>query len=650
MHRFRGIWIADRRFHALGPRSDRAQNGALQNAHVLFRTQFDWDGRGRVNLYFSADDYAKAYVNGQFAAQGPAPGYACRTYYVRRDITRYLHAGTNVLAFHVYYQGLVNRVWVSGDLLCGLLFDVTSGQDLLACSCGRVKTAAHTGYAALAVTGYDTQFMERYDSRAPEVGFELPDYDDGGWEYALPRRYVPYRTAPQKIRNLASEEMTPVVCGNGVYDFRQEFVGNPVITARGNAGDRVVILLGEECNDDGTVRHAMRCNCDYREEWILSGGTDTFQAFDYKAFRYLALEAPLTVRFLKVGGMARHYPFRAGARCRYADGALQKVYALCANTLKYGVQEGYLDCPSREKGQYFGDGVWSALAHIALTGETLLYRKFIENAFDSTHIDAGMTAQGPCALVQTIAEFPLYVVFSLKWYRQLTGDENFVASRRSDVVRLLETYRNRYFDEERRLLCVNDRWNVVEWPASARDGYDFRLEEGEPVHGFHNVMCAYWLLAVRVCEELYGVQIIDLPAAERAYREAFYSEEEKLFYDSIGSSHTALASQLFGVLSGTARGGGAEERLLGMIREKRLTRSNLFVTPFLFLWLRQSGNEALLLELIGERDAWLNMIGEGATTTFEAFSKHKKANASLFHTMFAFPLLFLADGTNAITL
>ena len=644
MHKFYGKWIADEDFAPLGASFDPEKNKLLQNSHLLFRTTFHWDGKGRVLLYFSADDYAKAYVNGVFAVQGPAPGYTHRTYYVRKNITRYLQKGTNTLAFHVYYQGLINRVWVSGDLLCGLIFDVVSEGKILARSDESVKTARHTGYSALSVTGYDTQFMERFDSRAPEVGFEQQTFNDELWVCAKARQFVPYKLCPPRGKNLVFEEIAPEKAkGREIYDFRQEFVGNPSIRAIGNAGDKIEIFLGEEQNEDGSVRWQMRCNCAYKEEWILSGKSDTFEPNDYKAFRYMQLVYPPTVKFTQVSGIVRHYPFRAKARCRHADVALQKVFVLCTNTLKYGIQEGYLDCPSREKGQYFGDGVWSALSHIALTGDASLYKKFMENAFDSTAVDAGMTAQGPCAFVQTIAEFPLLTILSLLWYRELTGDEKFVKSKKADVLRLLGVYKQRYYDESARLISVYDRWNVVDWPASARDGYDFRLEQNEIIHGFHNVMCGYWLLTAKTCRELYGEEIIDISKAEKAYLDAFYDKKTHMFKDSIGSAHTALASQLFGVLTGAVKDRRAEEILLGMIREKRLSCSNLFITPLLFLWLKRKGEESLLFDLIKDKGAWLNMLEEGATATFEAFSKDKKVNTSLFHTMFAFPVLFLTD-------
>ena len=253
-----------------------------------------------------------------------------------------------------------------------------------------------------------------------------------------------------------------------------------------------------------------------------------------------------------------------------------------------------------------------------------------------------MTAQGPCAFVQKIAEFPLFVVILLKGYLHLTGDDKFVRKQKKKVTDLLRVYRDRYFDREKGLLSVYDRWNVVEWPASARDGYDFRLEQNETVYGFHNVMNAYYLYALKVCRELYAEEIIDTEQYERTYLESFYDAEQHLFRDSPESGHTAISSQLFGVFLGLGDD-TARDKLLEMIRKKRLTCSNLFITPVLFLWLHKAGYKELLSELLCDEGAWLNMLKEGATTTFEAFSKDQKVNASLFHTMFAFPVLFLGD-------
>lgn len=68
-------------------------------------------------MRLSADDYYKLYVNGHFVCQGPSEGYNDEYYYNEADITPFIVGGDNVIAAHVYYQGLINRVWNSGALL-----------------------------------------------------------------------------------------------------------------------------------------------------------------------------------------------------------------------------------------------------------------------------------------------------------------------------------------------------------------------------------------------------------------------------------------------------------------------------------------------------------------------------------------------------
>ena len=77
-----------------------------------------------VLLRVTADDFAKLFVNGTPVCQGSAAGYPEHHYYVTVDIAPCLHPVENVLAAHLYYQGLLNRVWNSRDGRCGLAADV----------------------------------------------------------------------------------------------------------------------------------------------------------------------------------------------------------------------------------------------------------------------------------------------------------------------------------------------------------------------------------------------------------------------------------------------------------------------------------------------------------------------------------------------
>ena len=123
-HTFLGTWISNATLADLAPRNvfhkqltplplDCSEH---RNCHVLFRRRFTVTEDFRdARIFLSADDYYKLYVNGRFVAQGPAPSYHFQYNYNEVDLTPYLTAGENVIAVHTLYQGLINRVWCSGD-------------------------------------------------------------------------------------------------------------------------------------------------------------------------------------------------------------------------------------------------------------------------------------------------------------------------------------------------------------------------------------------------------------------------------------------------------------------------------------------------------------------------------------------------------
>lgn len=653
MFSFKGKWITNKDFYKANfiktPNQDN-NSKELQNQHILFRDYFDAALNGRVYLYYAADDFAAVFINGKFVDFGPAISFPFREYYVKRDITKFVKPGRNVIAFHSYYQGLVNRAYYSGDLRHGVVFDIKCGSEIICSSSENTKTKNHSGYSISHILGwinendfnYDTDFAENYDSNSKEDKFYLSEFDDSSWENAKTREVVDYKLQKLDIKPLVYETLLPKELSKNVFDLKQEIVGYPYLKVKGRTGQVITVCLGEELNEDGTVRSDERCNCRYEEKWTLSGNDDIFVPFTYKAFRYIELKSDNEFELLEIKGIARHYHFKDKLRFKSDNKKLNKIYKLSKNTIKYGVQDSFLDCPSREKGQYFGDGVYSSLTHVLITKDTKLYKKFINDAFSTCKIDKCMTAQGPCSYYQAIAEFPLYVVISLKYYLKFTGDKAFINSQRSNVKKLIKAYEKKYFNKKDNLLSVYDRWNVVDWPMSARDGYDMELPQHEKTVGYHNVMNAYWIWSLMVVEELYGDTFgNDLPALKERYLEAFYDKENKVFKDTVTSNHFSLPSMIMGNLLNITKDPGSSVNLINMIKEKRLDHSNLFMTPLMFLFLKEQGEQELLNDLILDKNGWLNMIKEGATTTFEAFSKDKKWNTSLLHTMFSFVILFL---------
>ena len=668
-HSFEGVWITDAEMAAQVPRPVKARqklrgnlppvDEGLANRHILFRKAFELGETKDARVFVTADDYYKLYVNGAFAGQGPAAGMPEHTYFNEIDVTRFLRPGRNVIAVHTYYQGLVNRVWVSGDNRHGLLLDLVADGRTVVRSDGTFRTARHDGYSACGTVGYRTQFLERYDAAAKAVGFERSDFDDSGWVPATVHpRGGDYAVFPQPTPMLAFEEIRPVRCetaadGTLRVDFGGIYVGSIALAAKGPKGAEIELRCGQELNEDGSVRHRMRCNCDYVERFVLSGGDrDELRQFDYKSFRYLEIVLPsgATVDRGTVRLVARHLPFELKAKPNFGDDPeLARIWRLGVDTFRYGVQEQIQDCMDREKGYYLGDGCYTMYANCLLTGDWTPARKFFDDFLRTKDIDRGLVTCANCSFMQEIAEYPLMFVLFARIYLEETGDVGFVRDRYAAFADILDAYRERYAREDG--LIVNlDKWCVVEWPKNFQDGYDADVRDGKPCTDMHNVINAWYIGAVKcmnaIAARLGRKPYADVKPLEDAFRRVFWDADRGLFVDREGSRHVSLPGNCYAAMFGLnppADGEAHHRAYLRLVREKAYSSISLFQFFPVFAYLKAHGERAMLREMIASPDAWLRILREGGTRTFEGWGKDTKWNTSLFHLTTASVVIFLCD-------
>ena len=95
-----------------------------RNMHICFKKQLSVSDYEAARIRITADDFYKLYINGSYVGEGPAPSYPFRFRLNEYDISKYLHMGLNTVEVYVYYQGLENRVWVSGDGRVALIADI----------------------------------------------------------------------------------------------------------------------------------------------------------------------------------------------------------------------------------------------------------------------------------------------------------------------------------------------------------------------------------------------------------------------------------------------------------------------------------------------------------------------------------------------
>lgn len=661
-YNFIGKWITNGEFAESKPKNvfhKQLEDVGLRedsraNRHILFRKSFSLEDKpSSAVLYISADDYYKVYINGVFAAQGPAAGYPFSYNYNTIDVGHLLKKGENLIAVHTLYQGLINRVWMSGDGRHGLILDLLVDGKLAVMSDTSFLTHLHTAYRETGKAGYDTQFLEEYDSGAKEVGFEKTDFDDGSWEHARLKSGTDYTLVPQATKMLEFEEIYPKTVKTDknrlFYDFGGCYVGYLVVEGKGKRGERVTVRCGQE-TENGGVRYKMRCNCTYEEQWILSGENDRLDWFDYKSFRYAELIVPDGFSVEKVYISARHYPFVLSAEPLdefRSSPELMKIWQLCVNTLRYGPQEVIMDCMDREKGFYVGDGCYTSLAHLVLTGDDSITRYLIDSAIKTTAFNPGTVTCLNCSFMQEIAEYPLILIFLILWHYKLTGDREYLDTGFEFAKGLLETYRRQY---EKDLLLQNlDKWCVVDWPEPFRDGYDVDITEGKVCEVPHMVINAYYIKSVETVNEMAAIldkpQYRDAAPLREKFLSSFYDEKRKVFKDSIFTEHSSYISNVFAYGFDLCPDREFTKRVIAQIYEKGI-RSCSFFSGFALMYgaMRRKDTELIRFCLL-DRGAWLRMLDEGATTTFESWGKDTKWNTSLFHLTLSFASIFMAKKT-----
>ena len=656
-HVFKGKWITSDEFYNLKSinvfhrQLEKASiNGiAPKNSHILFRSTFNVQKSENTYIYISADDYYKLYINGIFVCQGPTAGYPFHYYYNKVDISEYLSVEKNTIAVHTYYQGLINRVWVSGDDRHGLICDIVQDEQTLLVSDENFLYSYHAGFSEIGKFGYDTQFAERYTSGTQSEDFYKTDYDDSTWRHARIKKYVDYELYEQPTKMLVFENIKPKEKrdNTGVtLDFGSEYVGYLCAEAQGKPGQRLELLFGQELDESGDVRWKLRANCDYREEWVLSGKTDKLNEFDYKSFRYVRINIPAGCVLKNIHLRARHYPFELKAKPTVQNEKINAIWNLCVHSLEYGVQEVIQDCMEREKGNYLGDGCYTALALAVLTKDTSQLKKLVDDSIRSSFINKGLMTCATCSFMQEIAEFPLMMFYLLYSYYKLTGDKEYLREKYESLCNILDYYKDQYM-QKNGLLSKLDKWCVVEWPANYRDGYDADITEGQVCSDVHNVINAHYIGAVKYLNRISALLGYDKYCDEEplinAYTDAFYDKEKRLFKDNINSQHISVISNAFALMYDLVPDKETEENIFGYIEEKGFTSVMLFGAYPILEGLKRRNKKELMYKFILDENAWLRMIREGATTTFEGWGKDSKWNTSLFHLTLSYAVIFLTD-------
>jgi len=641
-----------------------------------------------ATLRVCADTRYRLWLNGQLLGHGPARSDPAWQYYDEYDIGRQLRPGQNVLAALVTHYGIgtcYSRLGRPGFLLQAEIV-LAHGTTLTVATDGEWKSAPapyETGYARMSI---QLAYPEVFDARREPANWNLPGFDDSDWPNAevlgpvgmapwttlMPRDIpLPYYRAiaparmiqinavsssppdspsltPAEVMERATR-LQPAPPGSVTYthpalftvapqsgdagvsvvlDFGREVSGFPLLVVRRGGGGRVDIGYSERIEADGTVNPNRwgGCGVHYADRLLMRPGYQRYEPLDHRAFRYLRLDfydCPESVEML-VEMTTSGYPvaYRGDFQC--ADALLQRIWEVGRYTTELCMDDGFLDTPWRERGQWLADARVEALTAAYAFGDTALARKALlqyPQSQDETGWFRGLFPADP-PFNAILPTFCCLWPVALWEYFLLTGDRSLLEAVWPNVERLVAALANAR--NEGGLLADLPGWIFVDWASLDTSGQSTAVNA-----------LAYDALhaAARIARALgYPDRGGDLQILAEDIKEAvndlLWDNARGVYVDGIvhGERSSVVSEQanVLAALVGVADARQTERILAALFARPRTVEMVPIATPyFAFYLLRllfKQGRHEQALEYIRER--WGRMLERGATTFWEQWEPH----------------------------
>lgn len=324
--------------------------------------------------------------------------------------------------------------------------------------------------------------------------------------------------------------------------------------------------------------------------------------------------------------------------------ALVRVYDFCRHTMFATSFAGLFVDGDRERIPYEADGYVSQLNWLSVSSENAYPRASVEYLMDHP---TWPTEFRFCSVFSVWTDWMWSGRTDLieRFFDRLSRDNLHLRLRRPDG--LLLTGGERPGGSLTNRLGVAD---IVDWPKSERDGFDFR-DVNAVVNAFHfRALGQMADMAKAIGRENDAVRYAALAEETcRAYRRTFIDPSTGLVTDGEGSTHSSLHANAAALAFGLVPDSGTE-RVADWLVSRGMACS-VYFSQYLLDALYRSGRDEAALRLLTSRTdrSWLGMLDQGATMTMEAWNMDVKPNMDWNHAWGAVPLNVIVRGLLGVT-
>jgi hypothetical protein len=352
------------------------------NQWVAFRRSFGLaSAPTRAVARIAADSKYWLWVNGTlvvFEGQLKRGPNRTDTYYDEIDLAPYLTGGQNTVALLVWYygkQGFSHNSSGRG----GLLFqsDVTTGT-----TTGRVvsdtdwKHTVHPGYSN-DTSGTQANFRLpesniHYDARdaSAMADWQSPRFDDSAWSAptdfgaagAAPWNGLVERPIPQfrhsGLRAYTNAASLPST-GQGSTAISATLPSNLQVTPylKVDAPAGAVIGIQTDHYSDGLALVGADSGYNVRSTYVCTDGVQEFESLGWMSGTAVRYTIPAGVTILELKYRESGYDTDFAGSFTSGDAFFDILWGKAARTMYLNMRDNYMDCPTRERSQWWGDVV-----------------------------------------------------------------------------------------------------------------------------------------------------------------------------------------------------------------------------------------------------------------------------------------------------
>ena len=396
-------------------------------------------------------------------------------YYDELDLTPYLKQGENTIAILVWYWGDTSFSHNSSGQGI-MLFQTEIGEENIL-SDETWKVAKDKAYLqdTLRPNNRLIEYNVYYNASLVDDDWYKSEFDDSKWgnakiygmAFSEPWGQMIERAIPQfknfelkEYDNMAEYADYTVTEKTEILEMTMPYNAQitPYLKIEAKKGQKIVITTDQYQDVNGD---SVRCT------YLAKQGVQEFEALGWMNGQKVYYEIPKGVKVISLGYRESGYDTKMTGSFESNDEFLNKLWKMADRTLYVNMRDNYMDCPNRERAQWFGDMSMEMLeAMYAMdTNAYDLFEKGIRTVIgwrtnDILPTVAPSTINDLYLPTQTLAG-----INSMYEYYEYTGKKEFIEY----VYPYVKNYLNLWKESENGLVDYNVEMPIWEWGDSVAE-------------------------------------------------------------------------------------------------------------------------------------------------------------------------------------